>query len=164
MNRIPYFILRSAYSTCRIKSYSQHSRLPAVLVSSQAPWLTASYTVKRRLVDFAWNRRFFYLPGACPLFGGSTRLKVTINPICFIRSACFDQSSSQSRVNPGKHGGGGAKKLKTSASFLFEASCSQRQQLQLFSFVAQVASASTSQRTLPSQRWLTRQDTVLLQS
>jgi len=27
-------------------------------------------TVKRKLIDFAWNRRFFYLPGAClPVFG-----------------------------------------------------------------------------------------------
>jgi len=27
-------------------------------------------TVKRKLVDFAWNRRIFYLPGACsPFFG-----------------------------------------------------------------------------------------------
>jgi len=27
-------------------------------------------TLKRKLVDFAWIRRFFYLPGACPLFFG----------------------------------------------------------------------------------------------
>ena len=27
-------------------------------------------TLKTKLVDFAWNRRFFYLPGACsPYFG-----------------------------------------------------------------------------------------------
>jgi len=27
-------------------------------------------TVKRKLVDFAWNRRFLYLPGVClPFFG-----------------------------------------------------------------------------------------------
>jgi len=27
-------------------------------------------TLKRKLVDFAWNRQFFYLPGACsPFFG-----------------------------------------------------------------------------------------------
>jgi len=38
-------------------------------------------TLKRKLVDFAWNRRFFYLPGACSPFFGSTRLKVLINPI-----------------------------------------------------------------------------------
>jgi len=31
-------------------------------------WL--QHTLKRKLVDFAWNRRFFYLPGACsPFFG-----------------------------------------------------------------------------------------------
>jgi len=27
-------------------------------------------TFKRKLVDFAWNRRFFYLPGACLSFFG----------------------------------------------------------------------------------------------
>jgi len=27
-------------------------------------------TFKRKLVDFAWNRRFFYLPGACSHFFG----------------------------------------------------------------------------------------------
>jgi len=27
-------------------------------------------TLKRKLVDFAWNRRFFYLPGACSPFSG----------------------------------------------------------------------------------------------
>ena len=42
-------------------------------------------------------------------------------PYFFIRSACFDQSSGQPRVNPGKQGGG-AQKLETSASFLFEVS------------------------------------------
>jgi len=63
-------------------------------------------TSNRKLVDFAWNRRFFYLPGACsPLFR-STRLKVSINPIFYIRSACFDQSLGQPRVSPGKQGGG----------------------------------------------------------
>jgi len=25
-------------------------------------------TLKRKLVDFAWNRRFFYLPGGCSPF------------------------------------------------------------------------------------------------
>jgi len=37
-----------------------------ILVISSRSWLQD--TVKRRLVDFAWNRRFFYLPGACSLF------------------------------------------------------------------------------------------------
>jgi len=74
-------------------------------------------TVKRKLVDFAWNRRFFYLPGACLPFFGSTRLKVLINPIFFIRSACFDQSSGQPGVNPGKQEGGGAKKKKNRRVF-----------------------------------------------
>jgi len=32
-------------------------------------------TLKRKLVDFAWNRRFFYLPGACSLFGGGNPAK-----------------------------------------------------------------------------------------
>jgi len=83
-------------------------------------------TLKRKLVDFAWNRRFYYLPGACLPFFGLTRLKVLINPIVFILSACFDQSSGQLRVNPGKQEGGGVKKIKKSACFLFEVSCSQR--------------------------------------
>jgi len=79
----------------------------------------------RKLAGFAWNRRFLYLPGACsPLFG-STRLKVAINPILFIRSICFDQSSGQPRVNPGNQGGG-AQKNRTIGEFLFEVSCSQR--------------------------------------
>jgi len=43
-------------------------------------------------------------------------------PDFFVRSACYDRSSGQPRVNPGKQegGGGGAKKIKKSASFLFE--------------------------------------------
>jgi len=49
-------------------------------------------------------------------------------PDFFIRSACFDPSSGQTRENPGKQEGGGAKKIKKSASFLFEVSCSQRRQ------------------------------------
>ena len=47
-------------------------------------------------------------------------------PDFFIRSACFDQSWGQPRVNPGKQEGGGVKKIKKSTSFLFEVSCSQR--------------------------------------
>ena len=71
-------------------------------------------TLKRKLVDFAWNRRFFYLPGGCSPFFGSTRLKFSINPIFFIRGACFDPSSGQPRVNPEKQevgGGEGARKI-----------------------------------------------------
>jgi len=79
-------------------------------------------TVKRKVVDFVWNRRFFYLPGACLPFFGQTRLNSSINPICFIRSACFDPLSGQPRDNPGKQEGGDAKKIKKSASFLFEVS------------------------------------------
>jgi len=47
-------------------------------------------------------------------------------PDFFIRSACFDQSSGQPRVNPGKQEGGGREEKKKSVSFLFEVSCSQR--------------------------------------
>jgi len=43
--------------------------------------------------------------------------KVLINPICFILSACFDQSSGQPRVNPGKQKGGSAKKIKNRRVF-----------------------------------------------
>jgi len=80
-------------------------------------------TVKRKLVDFAWNRRLFYLPGACSPFFGSKSFN---QPDFFIRGACFDQSSDEPRVKPGKQEGGGSKKNKQSASFLFEISCSQR--------------------------------------
>jgi len=76
-------------------------------------------TVKTKLVDFAWNRRFFYLPGACLPFFGQTRLQVSINPICCIRSACFYQSSGQPRVNPGKQEGGGVKKNRNIGEFSF---------------------------------------------
>jgi len=47
-------------------------------------------------------------------------------PDFFLLSACFDQSSGQPRVNPGKQEGGSVTKIKKSASFLFEVSCSQR--------------------------------------
>ena len=50
-------------------------------------------TVKRKLVDFALNRRFFYLPGACSPFFGSTRLKVSINLIFISGALVFYQSS-----------------------------------------------------------------------
>jgi len=88
---------------------------PRVHPISSCSWLQD--TLKRKLVDFAWNRRFFYLPGACSPFFGQTRLKVLINPIFFIRSACFDLSSGQSRVNPGKQEGGGREKIKNRRVF-----------------------------------------------
>ena len=47
-------------------------------------------------------------------------------PNLFIRSACFVPLSGQPRVNPGKQERGARKKIKKSASFLFEVSCSQR--------------------------------------
>jgi len=89
-------------------------------------------TVKRKLVNFEWNRRFFYLPRRVLAFFGYIRLKVVINPVYFIRSACFDQSSGQPRVNPGKQegGGGGAKKNKKIGEFFFLVSCSKRRQQQ----------------------------------
>jgi len=39
--------------------------------------------LKRKLVNFAWNRRFFYIPGACSPFFESTRLKVSISPFFY---------------------------------------------------------------------------------
>jgi len=76
-------------------------------------------TLNSKLVDFAWNRRFFYLPGACSPSFGLTRLNVLINPIVFIRSACFDLSSGQPRVNPGKQEGGGGAKNQKNGEFSF---------------------------------------------
>jgi len=80
--------------------------------------LTARY-LEKKLVDFAWNRQFFYLPGACSHFFGETRLTVSIKPIFFIQRACFHQSSGQSRVNPGKQEGGGRKKDQKIGEFYF---------------------------------------------
>jgi len=102
-------------------------------------------TLQRKLVDFAWNRRFFYLPGACLPFLGYTWLKVGINRIFLIRSACFYQSSGQPRVNPGKQEQGGAKKSKKTASYLFEVSCSQRRVI-----AAQIGRNSTGERPHPT--------------
>jgi len=98
------FLFFVTYSACRS---------PPMLRS----WL--QNTLKRKVVDFAWNRRFFYLPGACLHFFGETRLKVSINPIFFIWSACFYQSSGQPRVNPGKQEGGGARKKSKSRRVFF---------------------------------------------
>jgi len=75
---------------------------------------------------------FLFTRRVLAFFRVKTRLNVLIQPIFLIRSACFDPSSGQSRVNPGKQeggGGGGAKKIKKSASFLFEVSCSQRRMI-----------------------------------
>jgi len=49
--------------------------LDALILSSSVSQLIQVHswlqdTLKRKLVDFAYNRRFFYLPGACsPFFG-----------------------------------------------------------------------------------------------
>jgi len=68
----------AARRICRLRS-SQHRNLKqqgggrggrgvARHTESSRSWLQD--TLKRKLVDFAWNRRFFYLPGACsPFFG-----------------------------------------------------------------------------------------------
>jgi len=78
--------------------------------------------ISRGIGDFS-----IYPARAC-LFSGQPGKKVAIYPIFFIRSACFDPSSSQPRVNPGKQegGGGGGRDKEKSATFLFEVSCSQR--------------------------------------
>jgi len=44
-------------------------------------------TLKRKLVDFAWNRRFFLFTRRVLAFFGWTRLKVLINPILFFFGA-----------------------------------------------------------------------------
>jgi len=87
-------------------------------------------TLKRKLVDFAWNRRFFLFTRRVLTFFRVNPAKSFNQPGFFLlRSACFDQSSGQPRVNPGKQEGGGGKKNQKSASFLFEVSCSQRRPL-----------------------------------
>jgi len=101
-------------------------------------------TLKRKLVDFAWNRRFFLFNRRVLAFFRVNPLKVLINPIVFIRSACFDQSSGQPRVTPGKQEGGGRKKIQKSASFLFEVSCSQRRVFSLDASFVLLATASAS--------------------
>jgi len=84
-------------------------------------------TLKRKLVDFAWIRRLFLFTRRVLAFFRVNPAESFNQPDFFIRSACFDPSSGQPRVNPGKQeGGGDAKKFKKSASFLFEVSCSQR--------------------------------------
>jgi len=50
-----------------------------ISASSARSWLQD--TLKRKLFNSAWNRRYFYLPGACSPFFGSTRLNVSINSI-----------------------------------------------------------------------------------
>jgi len=104
--------------------------------------------LKRKLVDFAWNRRFFYLPGACSPFFGYTRLIVLINPI-FLSGApvLINHPVSLGLTRGNRKGGGGAKtkkkgekggggrrgkKNEKSACFLFEASCSQRQMVSVW--------------------------------
>jgi len=68
---------------------------------------------------------FSIYPARARLFRVNPAKSVNQPDSFFFRSACFDQSSGQPRVNPGKQEGGGAKKNKISASFLFEVSCSQ---------------------------------------
>jgi len=60
---------------------------------------------------------FLFTRRVLALFRVKTRIKDLINPIFFIRNACFDQSSGQPRVNPGKQEEGGAKKIKTRRVF-----------------------------------------------
>ena len=48
-----------------------------------------------------------------------TPAKSLINPIFLIRSACFDQSSGQPRVNPGKQEGGGPQKKSKNRRVFF---------------------------------------------
>ena len=86
-------------------------------------WLKDS--VKRKLVDFAWNRRFFYLPGACSFFLGEPGYKFR-STLFFYPERLFWSIVGSTSGEPGETGRGGAKKIKKSASFLFEASCSQR--------------------------------------
>jgi len=76
--------------------------------------------LKRKLVDFAWNRRFFYLPGACSPFFGYTRLIVLINPI-FLSGApvLINHPVSLGLTRGNRKGGGGAKKTKNRGVFFW---------------------------------------------
>ena len=62
--------LRYAYDTYRYIQRSIYSELQIYWAGSSARRSWLQDTVKRKLVDFAWNWRFFYLPGArLPFFG-----------------------------------------------------------------------------------------------
>jgi len=104
-----------AQSRALTKEKESNQLWKQVEVTQRLSWLQD--TVKRKLVDFAWNRRFLYLPGACLPFFGETRLNVSIKPIFFNRSAYFDPSSGQPRVNLGKQEGGARKKKIGEFSF-----------------------------------------------
>ena len=68
-------------------------------------------TLKRKLVDFAWESAIcLFTRRVLPVFG-SSRKKLQSTQFLF-RGACFDQSSGQPRVSPGNQGRGGVNKSK----------------------------------------------------
>jgi len=76
--------------------------------SSCRNWLQD--TLKRKLVDFAWNRRFFYLPGAClPFF--RVNLATSCNqPDLFYPGRLRLSIDGSTSGEPGETGTGGAPK------------------------------------------------------
>jgi len=65
--------------------------------------------LKRKLVDFSSNRRFFYLPGACLPFSGKPGYSFLINPI-FLSGALVLINRRVNSGEPGETGTGGAHK------------------------------------------------------
>ena len=61
----------------------------------------------------------YILGGACFLRFGFTRLKVFINPDCFIPTGCSDQSSGYPRVNPRKGEGARADEIQKNQRVFF---------------------------------------------
>jgi len=75
--------------------------------------------LKRKLVDFAWIRHFFlFTRRVLALFRGNPANSFN-QPDFFFRSACFDPSSGQPRVNSGKQEGRGREKDQKIGEFSF---------------------------------------------
>jgi len=75
--------------------------------------------LKRKLVDFAWNRRFFYLPGACLPFLGVNPAKSFNQPNFLNPGRLFLSIVGSSSGKPGETGTGGRKKNQKIGEFSF---------------------------------------------
>jgi len=84
---------------------------PTSVVSCKIPWKENSL-ISRGIGDFSIH------PARTPLFSGKPGYSFN-QPVFFIRSARFDQSSGQPRVSPGKQGGGGSRKKRKIGEFSF---------------------------------------------
>jgi len=87
------------------------------LDTTRRSWLQD--TLKRKLVDFAWNRRFFYLPGACSPFFRVNSASSFNQPDFFIRSACLIHRRVNLGLTRRNRKGGGAKKIEKNGEFSF---------------------------------------------